>query len=45
MAFHIYLLTIDHSEMTSDIRWFVISIFAIIAKALVYANVDMNFHL
>lgn len=43
MTFYINLLPIDHSKMASDVRWFVSSIFAILAKALIDANKKMDF--
>lgn len=44
MTFYINLLPIDHSKMTSDIRRFVSSIFAILAKALINANCKIDFN-
>jgi hypothetical protein len=44
MTFYINLLTIDHSKMASDIRWFVSSIFAILAKALINTNCKLEFY-
>lgn len=42
MSFDINFSTVNHSEVASDIRKFVSSILAIIAKALKYAFVCVN---
>jgi len=44
MTFYINLLPIDHSKMASDVRWFVSSIFAILAKALINTNCKLEFY-
>ena len=47
MSFHINLSAIDHSEMASDINWFLRRFLALCAKALAGANINMdkiNFH-
>ena len=46
MSFHINLSAIDHSEMASDINWFLRRFLALCAKALIKADriVDFYFH-
>ncbi len=39
VGLHVNLFTSDHSEMASDINWFV-SIFALCAGALIKLNID-----
>lgn len=43
MSFHINLSAIDHSEMASDINWFLRRFLALCAKALSIANYDLEF--
>ncbi|MEF2577378.1 MAG: hypothetical protein U0M54_05430 [Bacteroidales bacterium] len=44
MSFHINLSVIDHSEMASDINWFLRRFLALCAKALSVANYDLKFN-
>ena len=44
MSFHINLSAIDHSEMASDINWFLRRFLALCAKALSVANYDLKFN-
>ena len=42
MSFHINLSAIDHSEMASDINWFLRRFLALCAKALIKTNNDLG---
>ena len=42
MSFHINLSAIDHSEMASDINWFLRRFLALCAKALIKTNYDLG---
>lgn len=44
MSFHINLSAIDHSEMASDINWFLRRFLALCAKALSVANYNLKFN-
>ena len=44
MSFHVNLSAIDHSEMASDINWFLRRFLALCAKALSVANYNLKFN-
>ena len=44
MSFHVNLSAIDHSEMASDINWFLRRFPALCAKALSVANYNLKFN-